>query len=209
MGMPTASRFGDIITPKGELRTGESIKKYLCELVTERITRSPVEKWQTDWMKRGTQLEPSALAAFSQDHKVEVGPGGFMTTDDGKFGCSPDGIVAKVTGTNQLEGVEVKVPAPQTHIYYLVYGLGENYVQQVQGQMWIGGFDVMNFYSWNPDLPPLHVKTERDEEFIKRMIDHLRTFHEDVVAKTLEVKEMMDKYKDANPQAILDDVVPF
>jgi len=207
--MPTASRFGDIITAKGELRTAETVKKYLCELVTERVLRTPVEKWQSHWMERGTNLEPIARAAFAQDNKVEVSEGGFMTTDDGKFGCSPDGIVAKVVGTNQLEGVEIKVPAPQNHVYYLIYGLGENYVQQVQGQMWIGGFDVMNLYSWNPDLPPFHVKTERDEAFIERMAGHLATFHEQVVAATLKVKELMTEYREANPQSILDDVVPF
>jgi hypothetical protein len=202
LGMPTASRFGDIITPKGEARTGETVKKYLCELVAERVLRTPVEKWQSYWMQRGAELESTALAAFAEHKKVQVGPGGFMTTDDGKFGCSPDGIVTSVTNLlrpNTLEGVEVKVPSPQTHIYYLIYGLGENYVQQVQGQMWIGGFDVMHFYSWNPDLPPLHIETYRDEEFIKRMVAHLTNFHEELVERTMQVKEARDEYYDILP----------
>lgn len=44
LGIPTASRFGDILTARGDLRTGETPKKYAAELVAERILGVPTQR---------------------------------------------------------------------------------------------------------------------------------------------------------------------
>lgn len=205
LGIPTASRFGDIVTPSGEPRSGELPKKYLCELLAERLTGEPVEKYVTAWMARGAALEGDAIAAFCRRTGLEVGRTGFVTTNDGTIGCSPDGVIASVSGDNSRTGVEVKVPAPQTLVYYLVYGLGDNYKAQVQGQMYVGGFDVMHLWAWHPTLPALHVVSERDEGFIKKLDIALAEFCHSLTSQETVLRSQMALHQ----PPMFDPAVPF
>lgn len=212
LGIPTASRFGDIMTAKAELRTGEMPKKYMCELIAERITGEPTTKYETVWMRRGNELEPMAREAFAEHLGVTLSPGGFVTTDDGKLGCSPDAIISRIPHikghvVNVREGVELKVPMPHNHVYNLCFGLGDNYVQQVQGQCYIGEFDYVHFYSWNPGLPSFHMETRRDDAFIAKMREILTLFCAELDEKERYVRSLIAEGADA-PKA-LNSLNPF
>ena len=62
---------------------------------------------------------------------------GAVPSDDGRIGCSPDRTVMEKGGRYSL--VEIKCPAPWTHIGYLLDGPGADYRQQVQGQLLVTG----------------------------------------------------------------------
>jgi len=179
LGIPTASWFHTIITPGGKPSENRERKKYIYRLAAERLLRQPMpDNFVNGWMERGNDLEAAAVRAFAKKAKVELADGGFVTTDDGRFGCSPDRLViekGKVT-----EGVEVKVPSPWVHLANLCDGPGDKYRPQVQGQLLIGEFEAVHFYSWNPNLPERHIVTMRDDKYIRTLESLLDLFCEEV-----------------------------
>jgi hypothetical protein len=67
-------------------------------------------------------------------------------------------------------GLEIKCPAPATHVSYLRDGtLPSKYYQQVMGCLWITGREWWDFMSYHPSMKPLIVRVERDEEYIKSL----------------------------------------
>ena len=112
LGVPTASRFSDIITPsKGDL--SKSADKYMNELIAEKITLQREQFKMTDWMERGNELEAEARDVYSFLSDNEVTEVGFITNDDGTIGASPDGLIGKDGG------LEIKCPKASTMVKYL------------------------------------------------------------------------------------------
>jgi len=147
-------------------------------------------------MIRGNDLEPVAVEHFLvharglDGNQMELENGGFVTTADGKFGCSPDRVVKHTGGNQPREAVEIKCPAPWTHVGYLIDGLGDSYQAQVQGQMLIGGYDVIHFYSYHPEFPPHYAYTLRNEKFIAKLRIHLMRFVDELEAAEEKLKGM-------------------
>ena len=160
MGRPTASNFHKIVTPKGE--PSKQAVKYLYRLLAERLLHETMddEIGFVQWVARGKEQEPNAVAMFNFTNEVELEPGGFCTSDDGRIGASPDRTLRHMT-----EGVEIKCPAPWTQLEYLFEGPGDDYKPQVQGQILVTGFRAVHFYSWHGQMPPLHKVTTPDRNY--------------------------------------------
>jgi hypothetical protein len=176
MGMPTASNFHLIITPLGKPVDSKERKQYLYRLVAERILNEPMPpRWEgNDHTERGIEMEPRAVSALEARLGGAMDPGGFIIGDGGRYGCSPDRIWRRTKALT--EAVEVKCPAPWTHIGYMVDGPGEKYKPQVQGQLLIGGFERCHFWSYHPSFAPVHVVTERDDVYIRKLKNLLELF---------------------------------
>jgi hypothetical protein len=180
LGIPTASEFHKIITPaKGDL--SKSARKYAHYLVAEAVLREPLESLDhLQWIERGKLLEPQAVQQYEFTYDVETRAVGFITTDDGRMGCSPDRLVV-----GQRRGVEIKCPAPQTHIGYLLDGMDTDYKPQVQGQLLVAELEIIDLYSFHPAMPPVLISTERDEPYIAKMRTALDDFC-DMVAEMVQ-----------------------
>lgn len=163
LGIPTASKFDKIITPK-TLKISESMAKYAHLLVAEQLLGVPMEDdANSGFMQRGVVLEKRAIDYYHLLHEDAVlEPAGFLTLDDGSAGATPDHMV----GANGL--LEIKVPSAPIHIGYLLDG-GIAYRCQVQGQLWIAEREWVDTLSWHPELPPALVRVPRDESFIKAL----------------------------------------
>ena len=112
----------------------------------------------SEWMLRGTLLEEEARDWYAMRQNREVQQVGFITTDDGTVGCSPDGLLSKDCG------LEIKCPKGSTHVGYLLNGkLPPAYAPQVHGSMWVTGFSKWIFISYHPAFRPLVVTVKRDE----------------------------------------------
>ena len=111
-GIPTASCFDQILTPKGKVST--QAERYMHQLLAERIMGHPVEQVVTSWMDRGTQLEAEAVNYYEGIREVDTTRIGFLTNDAGTIGASPDRFV----GEDGL--LEIKVPKEHTHVAYLL-----------------------------------------------------------------------------------------
>ena len=161
LGVPSASMFAKIVTTKGAWST--QADSYINQLVAEELTGETTPVYQNEHMIRGTELEPDARSLYELMTDVSVEEVGFCLHDTLKAGCSPDGLV----GEDSEGGLEIKCPAPATHVEYLRGGvLPSKYKQQVMGCLWITGRQWWDFMSYHPNMKPLIVRVERDEEFI-------------------------------------------
>lgn len=165
LGIPTASEFHRIITAvKGDL--SKSARKYAAGLVAETLLNKPLEKPPGSlWvMERGKLLEPLAIQQYGFVTDAEVRRVGLVTTDDGRVGGSPDGLIVGTRG-----GLEVKCTLDENHMSIFADGPGDDYKQQVQGNLAICELEWWDLYAYHPELPPVTIRTYRDEPFIKKM----------------------------------------
>jgi hypothetical protein len=184
LGIPTASSFAKVMMGKGT----KTRQDYLCRLVMERILgRSLDENVRTKWMEYGSKTEIEAVDAFHATQNLQTIPVGFLVSNDGRYGCSPDRAVK-----DRLALVEIKCPAPWTHARYHIYGPGDDYTAQVQGQMLVTGFDKVYFFSYFPGLPPFKLETERDEKYIERLAKELENFCNELDQKEAYFREFKD-----------------
>jgi len=111
---------------------------------------------------------------------------GFMTTDDGRIGASPDRLVVGAPGL-----LEIKVPAPQNHIAYMVDGFGSDYFVQVQGQLLVADDrEWVDRYSYSDEMPPYQERTYRDMPFVRKLGDALEEFNDQLAAMLERVRAL-------------------
>jgi len=176
-GIPTASGLDNLLTPEFELRKGETPKTYLYKKVAEKLQGRPLIDLNASsfMLEQGLIVEEEARPWYALEYDKQVKKVGFITTDDGQFGCSPDGLIE-----GEECGLEIKSPAAHTHVKYLVNGvLPKEYVSQVCGSMFATGFKRWVFVSYRRGFPALVLEIQRkqsDMDAIERAID---AFHSD------------------------------
>lgn len=139
-------------------KTIEARESAICRLVAETAECWEEPRFESAAMKRGTELEPDAVAAFESATGLKVEPVGFCRSNLGRFGCSPDGLIV-----GQNAGFEGKVPVPATHIQYRRAGvLPEKYLFQVHGSMAVTGAQAWWFQSYNEKLANFRFLVERN-----------------------------------------------
>lgn len=161
VGRPTASNFHKIITAKGE-PSRQSVD-YLYRLVAERLLNETMddEIGFVKWVAHGKEREPQAVALYEFVSEQKLQNGGFVTTDDGRLGASPDR-----TSRSLKEGYEIKCPAPWTLLKYHLDGLGDDYRAQVQGHLLVADqFQAVHFWAYHPQMPPFHKITLPDRNY--------------------------------------------
>ncbi|MFH1555187.1 MAG: YqaJ viral recombinase family protein [Pseudomonadota bacterium] len=171
-GIPTASEFGNLVSPTGKVRTGEMVETYLCRKLAERWTGAPLPStYSGGGLEQGSLRESEAVPWYALTSGREIVPVGFITTDDGRFGCSPDGLF------EDGSGIEVKCPDLHTHVKYLLDGaLPAQYIAQVQGSILVAGAPEWTFLSYCRALPPLVVAVQADETLIETLQVALEAF---------------------------------
>lgn len=178
LGRPTASQFSRIITP-GRMQLSAQRKKYQAELHYEWWCGEPKDDLtDNQWIDRGKALEPQARDYYSLVTDLDVETVGLLLTDDGIAGASPDGLM-----NNRRAGLELKVPMADTHLLWLSVGeVPTDYRTQVQGQIWVGGLEWVDFLSYCPELPPLLVRVEPDPAMQAAFDEHLPAFYAELLA---------------------------
>ena len=167
VGIPTASEFASLVTSSGEL--SKTIPRYAKTLAAEKFSGRTLDAWEGNvWTERGQAMEAEAIRLYEFATDCVVSPIGFVTTDDGRAGCSPDGLV----GDDGL--VEVKCLKAENHIeaimYYNKHGRCEpGYVQQPQGQLWVCERKWCDLIFYHPVLPLLVIRQRPDEVLIKAL----------------------------------------
>lgn len=173
LGIPTASQFDRIVSPKtGKLLAGRAA--YMAELLAERAMGCPLDDLaaMSPWVQRGEEMEPEAVKSYEFEAGVSSVAVGFILTDDEAAGCSPDRLV----GTDG--GAELKCPAAKTHTGYILNpsDLAAEYHGQVQGCLWVTGRKWWDLMSYNPFLPPVRLRILPDAEYQAALGAGLATF---------------------------------
>lgn len=180
-GVPTASAFDNIVTPK-KFEPSKSREAYACRLVAERFDKfySIAPEFKTVAMEEGHQLEPEARRYVEFYHGCKVQEVGFCMTDDERFGCSPDGLI------DDNGCLELKCPQPGTHIKYLLSAtLPDDYGPQVHGHLAVTGRSYCLFMSYAPGMPPLIVRVEPNEktEILRKALDEFWGTYQEILQR--------------------------
>jgi putative phage-type endonuclease len=185
LGMVTSSRVADAISflsrksTKGEKGDETQARKRLrFELALERLTKTPSDHYVSKWMEEGKTNEPLARTEYEQLTRCEVDLVGFAFHDRIKdAGASPDGIV----GEDGL--IEIKCPAPYTHMEYLLAGVvPAEYQPQMLWQMACTDRQWCDFVSHYPsqnmprELRTFIIRFPRDDERIRAMEAQVEQF---------------------------------
>lgn len=185
LGLPTASKFDMIITPQGK-RSGQA-KRLMYQLAYETISEKLVERDLSSiaHVQHGIANEATAVAAFEQHTGLKTAEVGFLTNDTETIGCSPDRIII-----GRHEALEIKCPTGPVMCGYLIDGLLDQYKAQLQGQILIGGFHRVHFYSWSPELPPYYEIVPPDPDFLAALERYLGEFHAELTRGVAHIRAM-------------------
>ena len=178
-GIPTASRYGDVLAEgKGIVRT-----KYMRQLAGEIITGESMETYKNDKMERGKEQEDEIRVRYAYDRDVNVERIGFVRSNMASTGCSPDGLV-NVDGM-----VEIKSSEPHLLIEILDTGkIPTQHMPQVQGSLWITGRDWCDLVIGWPKLPLSITRVPRDESYMANLQRELNRFN-------MELQELVGRIK--------------
>ena len=181
LGVITASAIGGVIQPKKLLPCASDA--YLNRLAAEIVLGRPVDEVSSDIMDRGHELEADARRWFSFDADAGVTEVGFVTTDDGRVGCSPDGLVG------DDEGLEIKSPMAVAHVGYVrdPASLVDAYVGQIQASLYVTGRKAWNIVSYNPVMKCVRVRVLPDAKFQAALADLITKF----IARLDEAVELL------------------
>lgn len=207
-GIPTASEMDRIITPTG--KASKQCMAYMHRLLAEWVLHEPImSDYESRYMTLGIENEDAAAKAFEFQTGHQVSTVGFVTTDDGLVGCSPDRLVGDY-GT-----LELKCPAIQTHVGYLLDGsIYDEYRVQVQSQLWICELDKAWIVSYHPKLAPHIDEIGREEDFIaslsaavRKFVDRMCEAREDLHRRFGPFPWEMNKEPDVDPFGVTEEDV--
>lgn len=175
-GVITGSRFKDC---RDKLKGGVPSKKclsYAMDVARERVGGRTPDIFANAAMRTGTEQEPFARAAYEAKTGNFVEEAGFITTDDGLFGVSVDGLVDD-------DGIiEIKTMVSSDTLFTAVVdGDISAYTDQCNGAMWLLGRKWVDLILWAPDLDPIGrqltiIRIERDDDIIEELEGDLMAF---------------------------------
>ena len=155
----------------------EAAMNYAFNLAVERISGVPLDNGFETWqMKRGHELEPMARMEHELKTGLMVQRAGFVTTDDGAFGASADGLIGD-DGGSEYKCFIAPDKLRAFHIDNDISGI----MDQVQGCMWITD---RKFWHVGMYCPALEVvgrqlwwkEVRRDNNYIEKLEEDLWQF---------------------------------
>ena len=165
LGRITASNMNCIISPTGKEST--QVDGYINELLYEQITGVRADTFEgNSHTDRGHEFEQEAADYFSMMYPdLELKRVGFVTTDDGRLGCSPDFLA----GDDAL--LEIKTGKPSVMMeYYLSGNLEQKHRPQTQATAYITERARIFTMLYNPNIKPIIVESPRNGPFITAML---------------------------------------
>lgn len=181
-GKVTASCFSNA-TAGG---TGKTRMNYMYKLLAERLTGEVDRNGYTNkYMEWGNEQEERARICYELETGLEVEQIGFVLLNE-NIGCSPDGLI----GNDGL--VQIKCPASQTHINYLITGKAPSeYMKQIEGELWVTEREWSDFVSYDPrnlykDL--FKIRVYRDDKFISMLEKDIYIFVEELLKYEQKLK---------------------
>ena len=182
LGIPTASRFSEIISPGG--KPSKSAEGYAYELAADRHLGYAEETHISYDMQRGIDLEPEARFVYGGRAGMAVQEVALVYKNEQKnVSCSPDGLTPG-------KGLEIQCPKRKNHVRRMLKrDLPYEKLVQFQGSMWICGFSEWDFISYYPGLELVVIPAKRDNEFIAALETEMIKFLRDLKEVCGKLKE--------------------
>lgn len=175
-GAITGSRCKDALDRRKDGKPSSKATLYAMDTARERCGGRVLPSFANAAMRMGTEQEPLARAAYETETGRVAVEAGFITTDDGKFGVSVDGLV----GTEGM--VEIKTMVSSDTLFAAVVRRDHSaYIDQINMSLWLLGRRWCDLILWAPDLEPIgrHItitRIERDETTIEALETDLLAF---------------------------------
>lgn len=194
LGRVTASNAEKILTAGG--KPSSQAEAYMMKLLSEwAIGESSDSDYSSRWMEHGQEQEDAAVQAFEFQMEIETRKVGFVLSDDGNMGCSPDRLV----GDDAI--LEIKSPAPFTQLSYLLNkSVADEYFVQIQFQLMLCERERGWVSSFHPKLPPIILPIERNEEFIKKLRAATATFVDVMLRRRAELETRFGPFVRPEPK---------
>ena len=170
LAIPTSSQFHRLLSP-ATLKPSKGASGYMHELLAEAFlgeAQDPVNS--SEYMVRGTSLEPEAVAWDEMPRDGECEKVGFCLTGDRRAGCSPDRLVG------EDGGLEIKCPSGKKHIGYLLGQDAHAHRCEVQGCLWVTGRAWWDLLIYSPFLPPSLTRYEPEDDWVSAFEQALGAF---------------------------------
>lgn len=200
-GCITGSRFKDA---RDKLKTGKPSGKMLAyahDVARERCGGKAASVFVNKAMQFGTEQEPLARVAYEALTGCLVEEVGFITSDCGLYGLSPDGLIGD-------DGVlEIKTMVSSDTLFTAVAdGDISAYVDQCNGYLWMLGRQWVDLVLWAPDLEPLGLqltirRITREDAVIQALEDDLLAFATMVRADEAKLRRLASANIDQLKQA--------
>lgn len=188
IGKPSASTFSKLVTSQG--KKSSSFRSEAFKKAGEIISGKIDDTFKSEWMKRGTAMEPEARNYYKFITGLEFEEVGLIFKDEKKeVLCSPDGIEL-----NKMEGLEIKNRCLGVQTEHLHNNKLPTIAKpQVYGSLWVCDYiEKWTYLSYNPDLDPLIITTTRDDPGYKVYSEALEKFIPEFNAL---VKKIVSKIK--------------
>lgn len=187
LGIVTCSELSDLMVDgKQEGGFGVGAYTYMDRLIGERITGAEAEPWRgSKSSERGHALEPVVRDLYCLRRDLE--PGAIeqvaIVLNHG-IGYSPDGLVVD-------DGlIEVKTKIPEKLVQVILDGnVPKEHVAQCQGGLWVSEREWIDFLGYWPGMPLCLVRAYRDEAYIRKLSQRVKTFNEILEARMERVLE--------------------
>ena len=191
VGSVTASQVANVVA-KTKTGTSEKRKRYLYEIVAERLTGQSVDVPVTNAMQRGIDLEPQARDIFAKTMKdFKVDEASYYKHPTIKYaGASPDGLVGK------FGLLEIKAMGQIAHSRQLAEPnkiLNKDHELQMLWQLACMPDRLFSIYlCFNPDFPVKQQmfvqKIHRDNKKIRELEVAVEDFLEEVEVILTKIK---------------------
>lgn len=171
-GCATASDFDQLVTPEFEIRKGEMPKTYLAGKLAEAWIGTPLPRFVSSWeQEQGQILEDFAVPWYELKYGCDIRRVGFISSDDHRIGCSPDGLLGDDCG------IEIKCLQMPHHTKVLLNGgLPKEFAVQVQTSLFVTGFKLWKFVAYSRQLPCMVLDVAPNPEHQKQVGAALKLF---------------------------------
>lgn len=172
------------IIERTELGTGW--KKYAAQLVSDMDSQIPPEgcdNYTNNAIRWGAETEAEARRWYTMETGNQVQQVGGCLSDDGRFWCSPDGLVGPIFENGEIVGteggIELFCPQGETQAELLLEEpliVPPQKLVQVHGALVVTGAKWWDALSYSPGLRPILVRTEPNE-FTQKLRKALNNFY--------------------------------
>lgn len=159
-GFLTASRLKDALDRLKSGSPSEACRKYMFDLVAERLTGNATAHYVTPAMEHGLEYEPHAIEAYEASTGRICATAGFFEHPSIEFfGATPDRLVDD-------DGLlEAKCPTSQTFLRWIMAGeVPAEHRLQMLAQLACTGRQWCDFVAFDPRMPPAR------QLFVRRFI---------------------------------------
>ena len=149
----------------------DMVSEIAGEIITGEIEETP----STYDMERGNNLEPFSRELYEEIFEVKVEQTGFIIpNEDNEFhewiGISPDGGIDNFTGLLEIKNLKRK-----NHLHCIKFNeIPEEYIPQVQGQLFTTKAKYCDFMSTYPNMKPFIKRVYPNPEYHKAIEERLR-----------------------------------